>query len=119
MKDLRGKLVLITGAAMGMGRIHAQNFADEGSRVILTDVNEDELVKTEAELKAKGHEVYSYKLDVSKREDCFALAERLEKDIGTVDILVNNAGIFRGGPVLDYPADAARRLVEVNQLGML
>ncbi|MBN1289069.1 MAG: SDR family NAD(P)-dependent oxidoreductase, partial [Actinobacteria bacterium] len=59
------------------------------------------------------------KLDVSKREECFALAERIEKEIGTVDILVNNAGIFRGGPVLDYPPDAARKLVEVNQLGML
>ena len=46
MKDLRGKVVLITGAARGMGKLHAANFAREGSVVVLTDVDEAELDKT-------------------------------------------------------------------------
>lgn len=117
MKDLKGKIVLITGAAMGMGRIHALNFADEGSKVIITDINEKELAKTEQELKDKGADVYAYRLDVSKRADCFALAERIEKEVGAVDVLVNNAGIFKGSPVMDYSEDELVRMVSVNQLG--
>lgn len=117
MKDLKGKIVLITGAAMGMGRIHALNFAAEGSKVIITDINEKELAKTEQELKDKGAEAYAYKLDVSKRADCFALADRIEKEIGTVDVLVNNAGIFKGSPVMEYSEEDMVRIVSVNQLG--
>lgn len=117
MKDLSNKIVLITGAAMGMGRVHALNFVSEGSKVVITDINEDELAKTEAELKSKGAEVYAYKLDVSKRADCFALAEKVEKEVGTVDVLVNNAGIFKGDAVMDYSEEDLVRLVNVNQLG--
>ena len=75
MKDLKGKVVLITGAARGMGKLHAHAFAREGCRVVLTDIGEEELRKTAGEMQEAGYDVYSYIQDISSREGCFKLAE--------------------------------------------
>ena len=56
MKDLAGKVVLITGGARGMGKLHARNFAREAARVVVTDLDESEREKTAAEMRAAGKE---------------------------------------------------------------
>ena len=117
MKDLRGKVVLITGAARGMGRCNAFNFAREGSRVVITDVDEVELSNTAGELNDKGYEAYPYVLDVADHDACFGLVEKVEREVGTIDVLINNAGIVECEDFLDVSEYSIRRTTEVNYLG--
>jgi len=119
MKDLNGKVVLITGAARGMGRLHALSFAREGCRVILTDLDEVELRKAADEMKEAGHDVYAYTQDISSREACFKLAEKVADEVGSVDVLINNAAIATNETVLETDESAYRRIVDVNYLGQI
>ncbi len=118
MKDLNGKTVLITGAARGMGKTHALTFAREGARVILTDVDPDELARAEEELRAAGHQVHAYPVDISSRQDCFELAARVEREVGPVDVLINNAAIAFSETVLNSAENTVRRITDVNYLGL-
>jgi NAD(P)-dependent dehydrogenase (short-subunit alcohol dehydrogenase family) len=70
------KVVLVTGAARGMGRLHAGNFGREGSIVVLTDIDVAGLKEAADELAARGCEAHPYRLDVSDRAACLELAER-------------------------------------------
>jgi all-trans-retinol dehydrogenase (NAD+) len=97
LSNVGGKKVLITGAAMGMGKIYAQLAASEGAAaVVLWDINQAELDKTAAELKAKGAKVHTYVVDVSKLDAIQQAAERVRSEVGNPDIVFNNAGIVRG-----------------------
>lgn len=97
LHTIAGKKVLITGAAMGMGKLYAQYAITENAgAVALWDINQAELEKTAAELKAQGGTVHSYVVDVASPEAISAAAERLRQDLGGVDILFNNAGVVRG-----------------------
>lgn len=119
MKDLNGKVVLISGAARGMGKLHALSFAREGCRVILTDLDEAELRKAADEMKEAGYDVYVYTQDISSREACFKLAEKVADEVGSVDVLVNNAAIATNETVLETSESAYRRIVDVNYLGQI
>lgn len=97
MDSVSGKKVLITGAAMGMGKIYAQLAVNGGAAaVILWDVNQAELDKTAAELKAQGGKVHPYLVDVSRMEAIQQAAEKVRQEVGHPDIVFNNAGIVRG-----------------------
>ncbi len=97
MHNVAGKKVLITGAAMGMGKIYAQLAVQEGAAaVILWDINQAELDKTVAELRAAGGKVHPYLVDVSKLEAITEAAAMVRAEVGNPDILFNNAGVVRG-----------------------
>jgi all-trans-retinol dehydrogenase (NAD+) len=115
--ELKGKVALVTGAAMGMGRLEALNFAREGCRVVIADVDEARLAETLEEFKRNGHDAYSYVLDVSDREACLKVAREAGRDVGPVDILVNNAGVVECGDFLDMSEESIRRMFEVNVFG--
>ena len=119
MKDLKDKVVLITGAARGMGRLYALKFAREGSRVVLTDVDEKELGKTTGEMQDMGFSVSSYMLDVSERDECFSLVDKVESEVGPIDILINNAGVVECDEVLNHSEFSIRRITDVNYLGQV
>ncbi len=97
MENVAGKKVLITGAAMGMGKIYAQlAVAEEASAVILWDINQPALDATVKELMDKGGNVHAYIVDVSKMEAIQDAAAKVRKEVGDPDIVFNNAGIVRG-----------------------
>lgn len=97
MQNVAGKKVLITGAAMGMGKIYARLAVQEGAAaVILWDINQAELDKTVAELRAAGGKVHPYLVDVSKLEAITEAAAQVRAEVGNPDILFNNAGVVRG-----------------------
>ncbi len=97
MQSVSGKTVLITGAAMGMGKLYAQLAVEENAAaVVLWDINEAALKETVRELAAIGGKVHSYIVDVSKLESIVAAAARVRAEIGNVDVLINNAGVVRG-----------------------
>lgn len=115
MKDLRGKNVLITGGALGMGRSLARMLLGEGCRVVIVDIREDDLEEARKELESCG-DIVSYLCDISDRERVYALAEKVQDEFGDIDILVNNAGVVRSDPFLEKPDDAIERTVAVNLL---
>ena len=100
MKTVKNKTVLITGAAMGMGKMYAERSVEEGAKVILWDINEKGLKKTAKELKAKGGKVHTFIVDVSDYKDIARAAKQVLEEIGPVDILFNNAGTLPDHPFL-------------------
>jgi len=108
MKTVEGKIVLITGAAMGMGRMFAERaVAERAATVVLWDVNETALKETAAELEAAGGTVHTYAVDVSSREAIEQAAERVRSEVGDPHVLFNNAGIVRGNAYF-WESDSAR-----------
>jgi NAD(P)-dependent dehydrogenase (short-subunit alcohol dehydrogenase family) len=93
MRDLAGKVAVVTGAASGMGRAFAQRFAEEGMRVVLADVERDALDRAAGELRAAGHDVHAVPTDVSSREAIERLAQAALDRYAAVHLLVNNAGV--------------------------
>lgn len=97
MKNLQDKVVVITGAASGIGKALAQHFAKAGSHLALNDFNEEGLLQTVKELQsiATG-KVFSAPFDVSKVENFEKFAQQVSKTFGRVDIVINNAGVALG-----------------------
>jgi all-trans-retinol dehydrogenase (NAD+) len=97
MKTVKGKLVLVTGAAMGMGRMYAERAVAEGARaVVLWDLNEPALKETAIDLEAVGGTVLADVVDVGDKEAVAAAAARVREELGDPEIVFNNAGIVRG-----------------------
>jgi all-trans-retinol dehydrogenase (NAD+) len=108
MKTVEGKLVLITGAAMGMGRMYAQRAVAEGARaVVLWDINEVALKETVNELQAAGGIVHPFVVDVSSRPKIEKAAAQVRKEVGNPEIVFNNAGVVRGNAYF-WETDNAR-----------
>jgi all-trans-retinol dehydrogenase (NAD+) len=115
MKDLRGKNVLITGGALGMGRSLAHLLLLEGCRVAIVDIREADLDEARRELLPHG-DVSSFVCDISDREKVYALAARVKDKFGEIDILVNNAGVVKSSPFLEKTDEVIERTVAVNLL---
>lgn len=97
LDTVAGKKVLITGAAMGLGKLFAARAVREGAAaVVLWDINDTALRETAAELTAAGGTVHTYPVDVSDSDAVATAAASVRVDIGDIDVLVNNAGIVRG-----------------------
>ena len=98
MPLLEGHIAVVTGAGSGIGRAIASGFAREGAQVVLLDINEGTAEQAATEIRDVGGQAVSFKLDVTRREDCVAVARRVGEQVGKVSILVNNAGINRRNP---------------------
>lgn len=96
MKDFKGKVAVITGAASGIGFGLAEHCAKEGMKVVLADVEESALAKAEKEIKALGATTLAVKTDVSKADDIEALAKKTIDTFNEVHLLFNNAGVSGG-----------------------
>ena len=97
MKSVKGKTVLITGGAMGMGRLFAERaIAEQASAVVLWDVNEAALNDTLTELDHESSKVTGWVVDVSDSDAVADTAAAVLGDLERIDVLVNNAGVVRG-----------------------
>src|SRR3954465_7585166 len=97
MKEFKGKVAVITGAASGIGRGIAERCVSEGMKVVLADIDGADLTKAETELRTLGGTVLSVNTDVSKRGDVERLACHVLDAFGQVHLLFNNAGVAAGG----------------------
>lgn len=112
---LEGKIALITGASMGMGKEHATLFSKEGATVYIADIDDEKGSKTAAALGDKAHFLH---LDVTKEEQWQAAIEQIEKEKGVLDILVNNAGISVFNELINTSQEEFMRTIEINQLSV-
>jgi len=94
---IEGARVMVTGGGRGLGRKFAELFMEGGARVMICDVNTDDLAAAEARAKEAGKELLTAKCDVSKEDDVKATFAKMVEAYGGVDVLVNNAGITRDG----------------------
>jgi NAD(P)-dependent dehydrogenase (short-subunit alcohol dehydrogenase family) len=95
MPLLRNHIAVITGAGSGIGRAIASGYAREGAQVALLDINEKSVAEAAQAIRDSGGQAEAFALDVTRREDCIAVAKRIAEQVGRVSILVNNAGINR------------------------
>ncbi|NWU40503.1 RDHE2 dehydrogenase, partial [Hylia prasina] len=114
-KNVSGEIVLITGAASGIGRLLAIKFASLGATVVLWDINQEGLNGTVRQARENGAgRVHSYICDCSKRQDIYRVADQVKKEVGDVSILINNAGIVIGKRFLDSPDSLLEKTMTVN-----
>src|SRR4051812_24064553 len=113
MPDLNGKRALVTGAASGIGRAIATVLVESGARVMLVDIDEDNLGKVAAELGAP-----SRRCDVRIAQDVAAAVAATAEAFGGIDVLCNNAGIEQFYSLVDQPEDEFDRIVAVNVKGV-
>jgi NAD(P)-dependent dehydrogenase (short-subunit alcohol dehydrogenase family) len=99
MKDLAGKVAVVTGAASGIGRATATRFAEEGMKVVMADIEEAALADAVTSLDNAGHEVIGVPTDVSSWDAIQALADRTMQEFGGVNVVHNNAGVVVSGPI--------------------
>src|SRR5262245_62623402 len=97
MRELKNKVVVITGAASGIGRALAARFAAEGSKIVLADIEPGALEEAAAELRAGGATVLAVPTDVTKPEKVQALCDRTVAGVGRVDVVCENAGVAERG----------------------
>lgn len=112
---LEGKVIIITGAAQGMGATHAQLCVEAGAKVVLTDINSE---KGEALAKELGDNALFIKHDVTDEQDWAQVIEKTEAHFGPVNVLVNNAGITMSKSILDITLEEYHRILEINQVSV-
>jgi NAD(P)-dependent dehydrogenase (short-subunit alcohol dehydrogenase family) len=119
MKDVKGKVAVVTGAASGIGRGMCETFVQAGMRVVLSDVEEKALALTTAGLRDDGADVHAVVTDVSKAEQVDALAKETLRKYGAVHVVCNNAGVGASG----FPSWTSTlddwRWVLVNLMGVI
>lgn len=117
---LQDRVALITGAARGIGRATAERFAQEGAKLALLDINQDEGKALFKELRGRGAEAVYIPGDVSRSEDVQGAVHTTLTTFGRVDILVNSAGLLligRDVPVAEIEEDVWHRVIAVNLTG--
>ncbi|MEX0303215.1 MAG: SDR family NAD(P)-dependent oxidoreductase [Leisingera sp.] len=109
------KIALVTGAAQGIGYACAEALAEDGYRVVLSDIQQD-AVMAAAETLGEGH--VGMVCDMGDTGQIMAMFDRVEKELGPVTALVNNAGIALPGSFLDYSLENFQKVMDVNVTGV-
>ncbi|MBZ5528420.1 MAG: glucose 1-dehydrogenase [Acidobacteriia bacterium] len=120
MANLQGKVVVITGAARGVGRALAQAFAAAGADVAIGDLREADAVATAKEIAAKtGRRVIAVGADVTRIEDVRKLRDAAIAQLGKIDVLVNNAGWDKLRTFLKTTPELWDKVIGINYRGVL
>jgi NAD(P)-dependent dehydrogenase (short-subunit alcohol dehydrogenase family) len=118
MNRVKGKVALVTGAALGLGRAAALMLAAEGARVVLTDMKEFEGAAVAESIVQTGGEAIFFSQDVAKPDDWARIVAGAVRRFGGLDILVNNAGVALGASIEDTTLEQWRTLMSINLDGV-
>ncbi len=115
MARLQDKVIIITGAAQGMGATHARLCIEAGAKVVLTDINTEKGQALAAEL---GNQALFIQHNVTSEDDWTQVIAATQAYFGTINVLVNNAGITQSKSILETSLDDYRRILEINQVSV-
>jgi 3-oxoacyl-[acyl-carrier protein] reductase len=118
MALLQDHIAVVTGAGSGIGRAIALGYAREGAHAVLLDINEKSAAEAAQEIRHAGGKAESFALDVTRREDCGAVARRIAEQVGPVSILVNNAGINRRNAFTSDAAEVVRDWQDIMAINL-
>ena len=113
MKQLRGKIVLVTGGASGIGKIMVRLLLERAAKVIIWDINELKIAETISEFSNKGT-ISGFTIDVSNVNQIKETALKVKEEIGAVDLLINNAGIVAGKYFHEHTTLDILKTMEIN-----
>ena len=116
--ELDGKVVIVTGAAQGIGEAVARAVTAHGARAALLDSNENALKAVVADLTAAGHQAAAYPADVRDQTGVEEAVDQAERDLGPIDVLVNVAGVLFTGALVELTDEDWRRTFAVNTDGV-
>jgi gluconate 5-dehydrogenase len=117
--NLEGRVALVTGAALGLGRSFAQTLAEAGADVVIVDIDKDHLDETEGILKATGRKVLKVVGDVSNPRDVARMVGESVSNFGQLNIAVNNAGIItKPARFHEMPPEDWNKVISVNLTGV-
>ena len=119
MNRLNGKVAIITGAAMGMGASEAKLFAQEGAKVIATDVQIEPLNNLVKEIKENGGDIIGLQHNVTSEDEWKAVIAEAVKAYGKVDILVNNAGVSSPKTIANMEMTEWNKIMDINLNGCI
>lgn len=119
-KSLEGRVVIITGGGQGIGRGYAHHFAAQGAIPIIAEINGDNAVSVQREIKEKGFEALAIQTDVASMESVTTMVNQVIEKFGRIDILINNAAVFSRitmAPFWELPLDEWDSAMNVNVTG--
>jgi len=120
MTKIANRTVLITGGAAGLGKLIAERCLKKRAyKVILWDINETQLLETQAKFAQKGHEVAVDVVDIGNLEDITRASQKIRDEFGTVDILFNNAGIVVGKSFDQHSHRDISKTIDINVSGVM
>ncbi len=120
MSSIKGKTILITGGASGIGKLMGEKLLKAGAKqLVIWDINRENLDKTSSELKAGGFTVFPHIIDISDTDKVVELAKTVNKETGSVDILINNAGVVAGEKFANLSHKEIDFTMNVNSLAMM
>ncbi|MFL5419912.1 MAG: SDR family NAD(P)-dependent oxidoreductase [Myxococcales bacterium] len=117
--QIRGAVVVVTGASSGIGRETALALAGKGARLVLAARRAAELEETANDCRKRGGDCRAFDCDVAEEKRVEALARFAVETYGRIDAWVNNAGIYAMGTVQETPEKAFRRVINVNLFGVV
>ncbi|EJD6539240.1 acetoin reductase [Providencia rettgeri] len=116
---LNNKVILVTGAAQGIGRGIALRLAKEGANIALVDLKKDKLEDVAKEIAALGRKVTTFAADISQRDQVFAAVDHAEAELGGFDVMINNAGIAQVKPIADVRQEDMDLIFKINVDGTM
>lgn len=119
---VQDRVVIITGAGQGIGRVFAHAFAAYGAVAVVADLNKDKAHAVAQEIRAAGRKALAVGVDVGSFESLQAMAKTVVDAYGRIDVLVNNAGIFSTlemRPFWEIPLDEWDKVMHVNVTGVM
>jgi len=119
VRELAGRVAVVTGAASGIGRALALAFAARSMHLALADLDEAGLARTEDEIARLGGRVLARRVDVARADDVEALAEDVRRTFGAAHVVCNNAGVAPVGPVWETPLSEWNWVVGTNLWGVV
>ncbi|TMU83926.1 3-hydroxybutyrate dehydrogenase [Bacillus sp. BHET2] len=110
---VENKVVVITGSASGIGFELGKSYAENGSKVVLTDLNAEGVQTAAEELRGLGYEAIGLKADVTSEEDIKNMIDTAYKQYGRIDVLVNNAGLQHVSPIEEFPTAKFELMIKI------
>ncbi|MGE7768113.1 3-hydroxybutyrate dehydrogenase [Peribacillus sp. NPDC096540] len=110
---VKDKVAIITGSARGIGFEIGKIFAENGAKVVLSDLNQITVEEAALGLRNKGLEVTGFKADVTNEEDIIQLIKQTKRKYGRIDIFINNAGLQHVAPIEEFPTEKFEQMIKI------